>query len=150
MYVIQCFLILLIIPLICWDIRYPLFLIPAFIITGYVFHIYTKYDFNGYIYFNESTINIDDIVYDYIFIDKIVINVGSIVGNIESVPFTMMFFPPKISKGTDNSIKIISKGKKKKYTLLCETNYDYINLKEVSFFLKEKGVGVKLRVNSVR
>jgi len=152
MVIIEWFLLLLYIPaVIYWKVFFIfifLFLVPATLIIAYIFNKYTLYHFNENLYFNEDTINIGDIIYDYTSIEKIIINVGSVVGDAESLPPAMMFLPPRISKGTDNNIKIIYEGKKKKYTILCETNYDYMKLKETSSFLKEKGICVKLIVSS--
>jgi len=149
MSIIELLFILSIIPVIFLKLYYLfIFIFPIFIITGHIINKYTKYDFLEYICFNENSISMGNIVYDYSYIEKIIINVGSVKGDIESLPIQGLFFPPIISKGVDNVIKITYKGVKKKYNILCETNIDYINLKKTFLVLKEKGLHIKLNTSS--
>ena len=148
MSVIELLLLLSFIPVIYWEVYFFfLFIFPACVITGYIFNKYTVYNFDEDLCFNEDAINVGDIIYDYISIDKIVIKVGSVAGDAEGVALQISFLPPIISAGTDNCIEIIHKGEKRKYKILCETNHDYDNLKAIGTFLKEQGIHVKISVS---
>ena len=136
------------IPII-WMMNFYFFIIiyTLICVISHIDNKFTMYDFDKNLCFNGETLNVgsDSIAYDCI--DKIVINVNTIKGDLESLPSRGRLIPI-ISKGTDNSIKIICKREKKTYKILCETNCDYVNLKSVGTFLKEKGMRVKISEGS--
>ncbi|MDD3939804.1 MAG: hypothetical protein PHF49_04135 [Patescibacteria group bacterium] len=121
----------------------------AMIILGFIDNKYSKYKFNGYLFFDEKECRLEKgPTYKYEFIDKIVIVFTSIKGDYTDIPARGLPIAMRL-KGVDNHIKIIYKKEKIKYSIYCETKRDYFNLKEVEKFLKNKGLSVKMKIGKL-